>query len=376
MVLLVVTALLSLSFVRVMRLDRGFVTDGVLAVDVAFPASRYPTAPARVSAYDRLLDAVAALPGVKSASTTSMLPFGGQGTVNFVASAGDTRPRAEWPPANFRFVGPDFFRTLGLPVLRGRPFTAAERDPNRPFPAVVSQRTARTLWPEDDALGRIFSRGDAGEQPFQVVGIVGDAHTTSLEAAPPLMVYVPYWWRSRTSTWLLLKTPVDAVSLLPGIRRVVRAIDPDIAIGESRPLDDLLERALGARRYQMRLFITFGLVALAIAVIGIYATTAYGVSRRRREMNIRLALGAQTTQVVGLIVRQGGAPIVAGMTAGVLGAAAAGGVVAKLLFDVQPRDPLVIAATVALVGAVGFAACIAAAKHGLAIDPAAALREE
>ena len=374
--LLVVTALLSVSFVRLMNLDRGFTAEQVLAVNVALPATRYASAPARLAAYDRLIAAVHELPGVDSVSTTSILPLTGEGTVNFIAPEGDTRPRSERPAANFRFIAPDFFRALGMPVLRGRPFTDAERDPNRPAPALISERTASQLWPGEDALGKRFSRGEPTEQGFEVVGIVGNARTTSLETAPPLMVYAPYWWRSRTATWLLVRTAVDPASLVSSIRRVVREIDPEIAIGQSRPMEQLVDRAFAARRYQVRLFVAFGVVSLAIAVIGIYATTAYSVSRRRREMNIRVALGAQTAQVVGLVVREGGAPILAGMLAGAAGAVAAGGVVASLLFEVRARDPLVIAAIVALVGGIGLMACVLAARQGIAVDPAAALRED
>jgi hypothetical protein len=233
----------------------------------------------------------------------------------------------------------------------------------------------REVW-QQNALGKEFGRGEPNEQAFQVVGIVADARTTTLEATPPLMVYVPYWWRSRSSFSLLIKTAVDPVSVLPGIRRVVRETDPEIAIGQSRPLDEIVDASFAARRYQMRLFVAFGAAALLIAVVGVYGVTAYGVSRRRREMNIRVALGAQTAQVMRRIVRQSTAPIVAGTAGGAVGAVAIGGLVASLLFDVQPRDPLVIAAVVVLVGGVGVAACLIAARQGLVINPAAALRDE
>jgi macrolide transport system ATP-binding/permease protein len=374
--LLVVTGLLTRSFVRLVNVDRGFAADRVLAVGISMPAARYADVPARLAAYDRLLGALHTVPGVESAASTSMLPLAGQGQVNFIAAVGDKRPRSERPSANFRFIAPEYFRTLGVTVLRGRPFTDGERDPTRPAPALVSERTAARLWPGQDALGKEFGRGEPGEQAFQVVGIVADARTTTLEATPPLMVYVPYWWRSRSSFSLLIKTAVDPISVLPGIRRVVRETDPEIAIGQSRPLDEIVDASVAARRYQMRLFVAFGAAALLIAVVGVYGVTAYGVSRRRREMNIRVALGAQTAQVMRMIVRQSTAPIVAGTAGGAVGAVAIGGLVASLLFDVQPRDPLVIAAVVVLVGVVGVAASLIAARQGLVINPAAALRDE
>jgi predicted permease len=375
-ILLVVTALLSVSFLHLMNVDRGFTADRVLAVDVALPAIRYASVPARLATYDRLLAAVHSLPGVDSVATTSMLPLAGQGQVNFIVADGERRSRSERLTANFRLVSPEFFRTLGVPVQRGRAFADGERDENRAAPALVSERTALQLWPGEAPLGKRFSRGDPDEQGFEVVGVVSDARTTSLEAPPPLMVYAPYWWQSRTSTSLLIKTAVDPAFLIPSVRHAVGEIDPEIAIGQSRPLEALVERAFASRRYQMELFVAFGLVALTIAIIGIYATTAYGVSRRRREMNIRVALGAQTTQVIGLIVRQGSAPVLTGTLAGAVGAVAVGGIVASLLFDVRARDPLVISGVVGLVGGIGLLACVVAARQGLQIDLAAALRDE
>jgi ABC-type antimicrobial peptide transport system permease subunit len=160
------------------------------------------------------------------------------------------------------------------------------------------------------------------------------------------------------------------------VRRTITRIDPEIAIGDARPLEGLVDASLAARRYQMRLFVVFGAVALAIAIVGVYGVTAYGVSRRRREMNIRVALGANASQVVTMIVRQALTPVAAGIGAGALGALAIGGVVASLLFDVRPRDPIVIAAIVALVAGAAASACVVAARQGVAINPAAALREE
>ncbi len=374
--LLVVTGLLALSFIRLVNFDRGFAADRVLAVSISMPETRYGDTPVRLATYDRLLAAVHTVPGVESATTASMLPLAGAGQVNNIVPEGDVRPLAQQPSANYRFISPEYFRTLGISIRRGRSFTDRERDPDRPAPALVSERTAARLFPGQDPLGKHFSRGIPDEQGFEIVGVVTDARTTSLEAEPPLMVYAPYWWRSRISLRMLVKTAVDPLSVTSGIRRAIHEIDPEIAIGDARALDDIVDASFAARRYQVRLFVAFGGAALAIAVLGVYAVTAYGVSRRRREMNIRVALGARTSQVVAMVVRQGSVPILVGMAAGAAGALAIGGIVASLLFDVQPRDPLVISAVVMLVGGIGLAACLVAARQGLTIDPARALREE
>jgi putative ABC transport system permease protein len=374
--LLVVTALVGASFLRVMRIDRGFDPEHVGAVEVMLPGTRYADEKSRLAVYDRLLASIQAQPGVITASTTSLLPLTGQGQINFIAPDGSRRPRSEQPSANFRFVAPTFFQTLGLAILRGRAFTDAERDPGRPAPALVSEPAAASLWPGEDPLGRRFSRGIEGEQGFEVVGIVADARTTSLESTPPLMVYVPYWWRGRASTSLLVKASGDAAALMPAIRRVVRGIDPEIALGEPMPLEHLVDRSTAGRRYQTKLMVAFGAVALFIATVGVYSVTAFALSRRRREMNIRLALGARPAQVLRLIVAQGSAPIAVGIAAGVGLAVAGGRSVASLLFDVRPNDPFVLIGVTALVGIVATLACVLAARGALTIDPAQSLKSE
>jgi predicted permease len=374
--LLVVTALLAFSFVRVITIDRGFVAERVLAVGISMPEGRYADPGVRLATYDRLLAALHSIPGVESATTSSAIPMSGQGQVNSAVPEGDTRPQAEQASANYRFIAPEYFQTLGIRLLRGRAFREDERSTDRPLPALISERTASRLWPGQDVLGKRFSRGFSDEQGFEVVGIVTEARTTSIEGSPPLMVYVPYWWRSRTSLTVLVRTAVDPVSIVPAIRRVVHELDPEIAIGQTRPLEEIVSASFAVRRYQVWLFVAFGVAALMIAIVGVYATTAYGVSQRRREMNIRVALGARTTQVLAMVVRQGSVPIFVGAAVGAAGSLAMSGVVASLLFGVEARDPRIIAAVVAIVGAIGLTACLFAARHGIVINPAIALREE
>ena len=374
--LLVVTGLLGASFARLMGVDRGFSADRVLLVPVSMPANRYEQETVRQAAYDRMIAAMQALPGVTSASALSVPPLTGSGQVNVIAPDGSTKPRSEQPSANFRFVGTEFFRTLGIAVRRGRAFSEADRRPGHAMPALITEPTAQRLWPGQDALGKRFSRGIPGEDGFEVVGIVADAKLTSLERTPPLMVYLPYWWRTRASTSLLIKAGADPSALMPSVRRAVRGIDPEIAIGDARALDELVEASVAARRYQMQLFVAFGIVALFIATLGVYAVTSYGVSQRRREMNIRVALGARPRQVTAMVMTQGFAPIAGGIIVGTIAALSIGSVVASLLFDVQPRDPRIISAVAAVVAGVGLLACFVAARQTLSIDPAAALRDE
>jgi predicted lysophospholipase L1 biosynthesis ABC-type transport system permease subunit len=232
------------------------------------------------------------------------------------------------------------------------------------------------LWPGEDPLGKRFSRGIPNEQGFEVVGVVTDARMTSLDRTPPLMVYLPYWWRSRAATTLLVKTTTDPEAMLASVRRAVHGVDPEIAIGQSRPLETLVEASLAGRRYQVQLLLTFGAVALFIATVGVYGVASHSISRRRREMNIRVALGSPHVHVQRLILWQASRPVIVGLLAGTAGALAAGGVLANLLFEVHPRDPLVVSLVVVIVGSVSVLACSLATRQGLSIDPAAALRDE
>ena len=374
--LLVVTALLVTSFVRLLRIDPGFSPDGVVAVEVAPLASRYPDTPERAALYDRILERVQRLPGVTSAAWTSLLPLSGETWVDLISREGDTRPNSEKVSANYRFIAPDYFRTLSMAILRGRSIAENDRSGAK-IPAVISQRAASTIWPGEEAIGRTFLRGDP-DQPkkFEVVGIVADDRATALDTQSPLMVYVPYWFNNEGKSVLVVRVAGDAAAAIGEVRRAVTEVDPEIAIADAVPLADVVDKALEGRRYQMWLFVAFGIVALVIATTGVYATTAYGVWRRRREMNIRVALGARASQVFGLVVRQSAASLAAGLVGGCAGATAIGTLVASLVFEGRARDPLVIAAVVMLVGAVGLAACATAAKQGLRINPAAALRDE
>jgi predicted permease len=375
--LLAVTLLLAKSFARVMQVDRGFAVDHVLAVDVTLPGARYAAIEPRTRAYDAILDRVRALPGVETASWISNLPLTGESWVDAILPKERKEVSADLPLANYRFVGPAFFETLSIPIRRGRSLAAADLDATRATtPAVVSDRVATRLWPGVDPIGRQFRRGDPEEKPFEIVGVVPDGRPSDLERVPAMMVYVPYSYRSRTRASIVIHTAGDPAALTGAVRQAVWRVDPEIAIANARPMKQLVDDALGGRRYQTTLFTAFSAVALLIAIVGVYAVTAYGVSRRRREMNIRAALGAKPSQALGLVVRQGFAPVAVGVAAGIGGALGIGTLAGGLLFEVSARDPIVIAATASVMGAIGLVACVVAARQGLSLNPAAALREE
>ena len=372
--LLVVTGLLVTSFMRLLGIDPGFSTEQVVTLEIAPIAARYPDTKARAALYDRISERAGQLPGITSVAWTSALPLTGETWVDGIVRIDDPQPDPEKSQANYRFVGPDYFRTLSMPLLKGR--SIEERDRTRaPTPAVISARAAQMLWPGDDPIGKPFTRGNRTDR-FEVVGVVVDGHPTALDTESPLMVYVPYWYNNEGKSVLVAHTTADAEAAIRELRAAVRAVDPEVAVGETAPLRSVVDKAVGSRRYQTSLFVAFGGVALLIATIGVYATTSYGVSRRRREMNIRVALGAPSAKVFALVLRQSAMPLAIGIGAGCAAALGMGSAVASLLFKVRPRDPLVLAVAVTLVALAGMLAAAIAARRGLRINPVEALREE
>src|SRR6185295_15854928 len=199
--LLVVTGLFITSFVQLLRVDPGFSPERVTAVEIAPIANRYPDEKARAALYDRILASARDLPGITSAAWTSALPLTGETWVDLIARIGDIRPSSQKASANYRFIGPDYFRTLSMPLTRGRSIDERDRS-HAVTAAVISERAAQAVWPGEDPLGRQFTRGNPDDH-FEVVGVVADGHPTTLEAEPPLMVYVPYWRNNEGKSVLL-----------------------------------------------------------------------------------------------------------------------------------------------------------------------------
>jgi putative ABC transport system permease protein len=359
---------------RLLDVDPGFSTDHVVTVEIAPIAARYPDVKARAALYDRIAERAREVGGISAVAWTSALPLTGETWVDGIVRIDDTQPNPEGLHANYRFVGPDYFRALSMPILKGRTFE--ERDRSKPeTPAVISARAAEMLWPGEDPIGKPFTRGNRSDR-FEVVGTIVDGHPTALDTESPLMVYVPYWYNNEGKSVLVAQTAGDPAAAVRELRSIIRGVDPEVAIGDTLPLSTVVDNAVEGRRYQTTLFVAFGFVALLIATIGIYATTSYGVSRRRREMNIRVALGAPLSEVFGLIVRQAAVPLAVGIIAGCIGALAMGTVVANLLFEVQPGNPAVLGSAAVLVALAGLIAASTAARNGLRINPVEALRED
>ena len=372
--LLAVSGLFVSSLSRLLNVETGFAAEQAVTIEVAPGSTKYPDTPERAALYDRIHDRVRTLPGVTAAAWTSALPLTGETWVDQMLRPDRPVAPNERPSANYRFVGPDYFRAIGMPLLQGRSIEPQDR--TSPItPAVINARAARALWPGEEAVGREFTRANPSQR-FRVVGVVGEGRVTALESEAPLMAYVPYWFNNEGKSVLVVRAQGDVMALVPAIRAVVRETDPDVAIAKVAPLHQVVETAVEGRRYQTTLFTSFGAAALLIAIVGVYATTAYGVSRRRRELNIRVALGARVSQVFAMVLGQSVKPVAVGLAGGLLGAVAAGSLVASLLYEVRPRDPLVLTVVLGVVATVGIVSAAVATFAGLRIEPAAALRDD
>jgi hypothetical protein len=273
---------------------------------------------------------------------------------------------------NVRFVGPDYFAALGIPLRRGRMIEAGDRSRNI---TVVSERLAAKLWPGQDPLGRWLTTGSKVGR-VQVVGVVADVHNVQLDRDPTLIVYVPIWKRVPWGADLVVRSSIAADALPREVRRTLMGIDPGLLAPKMRTMGQHVDETLARRRFQMQVAIGFGVAALLLAAVGIYGVVAYGIALRRRELGIRMALGARTGQVRLLVLYQGLRPVLWGLAAGVAASLAAGKLVRGLLFGVTASAGATLAAVAATLTLVAALACLAPAHAAARIDPARVLRDE
>jgi predicted permease len=363
--LLILAGMLVNSFVRLIRADKGFRAPTVMAVDIGLAGDQYQPDAARDGFYRRLFAALATQPGVQAAAISSALPLQGETWIDGVSANGGSSPEYS---VNVRFVSPDYFRTMGIPLHAGRPLSEGDRGHQR---AVISSRLAASLWPGQDPLGRRFTRGS--NEWFEVIGVAGDVRAEA-DQAPVAMMYRGYWEWMPYRTVLVARAAGAPQSIAGALRAAIHAAGPDVPAPPMRTMSEVLDLSIGTRRFQMLLAGGFALMALLVASFGIYAVVSYSVVRRTSELGIRAALGARSGDLYGLILWQGMAPVAAGLLAAAALAAVFGRVLSSLLYEVDGRDPLTIAAVAALLGLVSLAACLIPARRASRLDPLDALR--
>jgi predicted permease len=380
--LLAAAGLLLDNVAHMQQLRRGFETTGVITFWVRPPTSRYPVAegPAIV---ERLLTSVEQVPGVESAAVNRCTPFTGcSRTVLYFAD----RPNDErnHPVVGRHYVSADYFRTLGIPLLAGRVLSPRDR-PDRPPVTVISESAARRFWPDENPLGkRVWFGGTTG--PFagpahavEIVGIVGDVKYEAVDwpnSTGRPEFYTSYLQFSYPDTMVLVKTRGSTSTLVPALRRAVASVDSALPIYDVLTLDDRIAGALSRPRFNAALVSGFAGVALLIAALGVYGMLSYSVSCRRREIGVRLAIGAAPPRIVRVILAEGLRLAIAGVLIGLVGALAAGRLTRSLVVDASPSDPRILAIVAVVMLAVACLAAFLPARRASAVDPIVVLRHE
>jgi putative ABC transport system permease protein len=325
-----------------------------------------------------LLGRLEQVPQVRAAAAVNMRPLvGGSTGLGIVAADDPGEPGEAVPWASWRFITPDYFRAMGVPLLRGRIFTDEDRIGGDPWRVVVSKRVADLLWAERDPIGRqiILWRGQQ-EEVGEVIGVVGDMRERGLANDPTLAVYFPYYGTAWSPVHFVVDADGTPGDLVPTFRALLSEIDPDLPISSVQSMEAIVADSVAPRRFSMLLLGAFAAVALALTLAGVYGVLSYGVARRGNEIGVRLALGASQGSVLGLVVRQGMRPVLAGMAAGLAGALAISRLLSGLLFEVSPADPSTYVAVAAVLALAAVAACTLPARRALRADPLQALREE
>ena len=379
-VLLVGAGLLIMSYVRVTKIDPGFNTDHVLSAKVAPAASKYPNVKSRVQFYSRVLEQLRTLPGVTSVGMVMNLPLSGSGMNRGFKVEGRPDPKPDENVAmDYQVVSHDYFSTLEIPIIRGRGFTAAD-DEAAPRVIVINEAMAKRYWPNDDPVGKRMAIGDSSKDSAwrTIVGIVGNVRHASLTEDPVPFAFIDY--RQDLESWprmaFVLKTKPDAASLTPAVRSSLVSIDPQQPVYAIDPMEKLLENAVAPRRFVMSLIAGLALVALLLAMVGIYSVISFSVSERTREIGIRMALGAKRRDVLGMVLGQGMAVSALGIAVGLAVAFGLMRLLRTLLFEVSATDPTTFALVAILVGFVALLACYIPARRATTVDPLAALRNE
>jgi predicted permease len=371
--------LLVRSFVELQRVDPGFDSKGVVAVSLVLPASRYDTMPKVHTFYDELVTRTKTLPGVTDAAIVRSLPLGGLSWSSGFAVAG--RPvtaASQAVDVVHRDVSPDYFRTMRVPLRRGRPFTEADRS-NAPLVVIVNETLARGWFAAEDPIGQRVSfdrEPDSTSAWFTIVGVVGDEHQESPAVAPKMEVFSPARQEDSRGMVLVARTAGDPAAIGPAIHRVVAELDPMLPIRSTETLDEVAARAVALQRFLMTLLVIFAVVGVTLAVVGVYGVLAQIVRQRTRELGIRIALGAASGDVQWLVVRHGLSLAAAGLAIGAVLALLATRAVGGLLYGVPAADPLTFAGAGLVLGLTVVAASWIPARRASRADPAIALRAE
>ena len=371
MALLFVGGLLVTTVLRLDHVDPGFARQNVLTVSVLPPPWRFgEPAPRRV--FDEaVLERLSGLSGVISVAWVGPLAFSGRAASNVIQIAGYDAPAGAKPVAETRTITPSYFSTMSIPLLRGRSFADGDRD-KAPRVAVVSSLFEQRYASGASAIGLRFRwQGDW----WTVVGVVADVRHEGMEAAERPTFYVPVAQRPGRANQLVLRTEMPPANLAPAVAAAIRHVDPNVVIQDIATMDRLIDGTLGDERYRATLVAAFAVFAALLAGVGLYGTIARSVNDRRREIGVRLALGAGPADVLRLVLRQGGQLVLGGVALGLVAAVSSGHAMQSMIFLVSWFDPVILCAAVGLVAVIASASIIGPARRAARVDPMLVLRD-
>jgi len=374
-VLLSGAGLLLRSFTRLMSVDPGFKPDNVLTMKVVLPLATYDSTRAR-NFVQTIETRARALPGVQSVALGSNVPLD-NGSFNFTfRTRGRTfaRPSDE-PSAEVRQVSADFFRAMGIPVLRGRSLAASDL-PTSPKVYVVNEAFAKRFFPNEDVTTQQIRLGwgrDPKDETYPIVGVVGDVHSFGLDQEPEPTVYASEMQYPATSLTIAIRAQ-SPTSLVAPMRNLMREVDRDVPIFSVMTMNERVASSVGAQKFYASLIAIFAAVALALAAVGLYGVIAYAVSQRTHELGVRVALGATTDRISRMVINEGLVLTAIGVVIGTVAALLMGRIVSSLLFGVSPRDPVTLIAVAMMLGVIATLASWLPARRAARVDPLIAIR--
>jgi len=380
-VLLVCAGLLAGSFWRLQQVNPGFDPKNVLTFRVSLPTSKYERNEQIESFYQRLSERIAALPGVTSASAVSVLPLSGQNSaVGFSIEGIPTEPNNAFPHESYlRITRPGYFNTMGITLLQGRDFDARDSLQGNAV-VIINETLARKHFPGQNPLGRrispSFAIDDRGTLAREIIGVVKDVHHASLREESGNEIYAPHSQAPFNTLTMVARTSSDPQALIASVRREVIALDSELPVFNVRTLEETLSRSVAQPRFNTLLLAIFAGLALLLTAIGLYGVMAYSVTQRTRELGIRLALGAQRSNVLSLVIRQGMLLAGIGLGVGTVVAFALTRLMESFLFGVSATDPLTFGGIALLLTLVALIACVIPARRATKVDPMVALRYE
>jgi putative ABC transport system permease protein len=375
LLLLTGAGLLVRSFLKLSAVSPGFEPANATVVSLSLPDRKYDSPEKQQLFAEQLLANLRTLPGVTAVGVTHTLPLVGDWVLGFTIDGHPPVAPSDQPNTNYYAVSPDYFKAMGIRLMRGRLFTAQD-GAKAPRVALINETLARQHFPNEDPIGKRINITNGPDTWREIVGIVSDVKQYGVDKETTNQSYEPYAQKSYGSLTAIIRTTGDARALYKSVRAEVFAVDKDQPVSSIRPLEVILADTMSRQRFVMLLLTVFSLVALVIAAVGIYGVMAYSVSQRTNEIGIRMALGASTRDVLQLVLRQGLGVIAAGLGLGLLATFFAARLVESLLYHTSAHDPLTLAGIVCTLGAVAFLACLIPARRATKVDPLVALRTE